>query len=50
MSVCVVEEPLSSPYWLESSLLKMRSSIYPHTIRSSDFDKTPVNEMGPNPC
>ena len=46
MSAWVVDEPLSPPYWLESSLLNIRSSIHPPTIRSSDFDKTAVNEMG----
>ena len=38
--------PLSPPYWLESSLLNMRSSFHPPRIRSSDFDKTAVNEIG----
>ena len=46
ISAWVVDEPLSPPYWLESSLLFMRSSIHPPTIRSSDFDKTAVNELG----
>ena len=50
MSAWVVDEPLSPPYWLESSLLNMRSSIYPPTIRSKAKNPHTIGEELIMPC